>query len=191
MPYLQDETGHDKATMSLFVRSSANAPGLADSVRARIHAVRPNQPVQDLQSMTDLMAQSLASRRYSLSLLGAFAALAVLLSALGIYGVVSYTTQQRTREFGVRIALGATRGSVMSHVFRQGLALMASGAAIGAAGALWATQTLSHILFQVSPLDPVSFACAIAVLAIISSCACLLPAWRAARLDPIQALRTE
>ncbi|MGO9339862.1 MAG: ADOP family duplicated permease [Terracidiphilus sp.] len=191
MPYLQDETSHDMATMSLFVRSSANPAALADSVRARIHAVRPDQPVQDLQPMTVLMANSLAPRRYSLSLLGAFAALALLLSALGIYGVVSYTTQQQTREFGVRIALGATRGSVMSHVFRQGLALTASGAVIGAGGALWATQTLSHILFQVRPLDPVSFACAISVLAVISSCACLLPAWRASRLDPIQALRTE
>jgi predicted permease len=191
MPYLQDETSHDMATMSLFVRSTANPAALADSVRARIHAVRPNQPVQNLQPMTDLIANSLAPRRYGLSLLGAFAALAVLLSALGIYGVVSYATQQRTREFGVRIALGATRGSVMSDVFRQGLALTASGAVLGAGGALWATQTLSHILFQVSPLDPVSFAFAIALLALISICACLLPAWRASRLDPMQALRTE
>jgi predicted permease len=191
MPYLQDETSHDMATMSLFVRSSVNASPLADSIRDRIHAVRPNQPVEDIQPLTDLMAQSLAPRRYSLSLLGAFAGLAVLLSALGIYGVVSYSTQQRTREFGVRIALGATRGSVMSHVFRQGLALTAAGAVIGAAGALWATQTLSRILFQVSPLDPISFVCAVAVLVFISIFACLLPAWRASRLDPIQALRTE
>jgi putative ABC transport system permease protein len=191
MPYLQDETSHDMATMSLFVRSSVYAPALAESVRKRIHAVRPNQPVQDLQPLTDLMAQSLAPRRYSLSLLGGFAGLAVLLSALGIYGVVSYTTQQRTREFGVRIALGATRGSVMSHVFRQGLALTATGAVLGAGGALWATQTLSHILFEVSPLDPVSFVFAVALLVLISIFACLLPAWRASRLDPMQALRTE
>jgi predicted permease len=191
MPYLQDETGHDMATMSLFVRSSANPAALNDSVRARIRAVRPTQPVEDLQPLTELMAQSLAPRRYSLSLLGAFAALAVFLSALGIFGVVSYTTQQRTREFGVRIALGATQASVMSQVFRQGLALTASGAAIGAGGALWATRALAHILFEVSPLDPVSFACAIALLAVISTCACLLPAWRASRLDPMKALRTE
>ena len=191
MPYLQDETSHDMATMSLFVRSSVHAPALAASVRARIHAVRPNQPVEDLEPMTDLLAQSLATRRYSLSLLGAFAGLAVLLSALGIYGVVSYTTQHRTREFGVRIALGATRGSVMSHVFRQGLALTATGAVLGAGGALWATQTLSHILFEVSPLDPVSFVCAVALLVFISTFACLLPAWRASRLDPMQALRME
>jgi predicted permease len=191
MPYLQDETSHDMATMSLFVRSSVFAPALADSVRARIHTVRPDQPVQNLQPMTDLMAQSLAPRRYSLSLLGAFAGLAVFLSALGIYGVVSYTTQERTREFGVRIALGAPRSSVMSQVFRQGLALTVTGAAIGAGGALWATRSLSHILFQVSPLDPATFALAIALLAVISNFACLLPAWRASRLDPIQALRAE
>jgi putative ABC transport system permease protein len=191
MPYLQDETSHDMATMSLFVRSSAGAAGLADSVRARIHAVRPNQPVQDLEPMKNLMAQSLAPRRYSLSLLGAFAGLAVLLSALGIYGVVSYATQQRTREFGIRIALGATRRSVMSDVFRQGLALTAAGAALGAGGAVWAAQALAHILFQVGPLDPLSFACAIALLALIAIGSCLLPAWRASRLDPAWALRTE
>jgi ABC-type antimicrobial peptide transport system permease subunit len=138
-----------------------------------------------------MMSHSLAPRRYSLSLLGAFAALAVLLSALGIYGVVSYTTLQRTREFGVRIALGATRGGVMSQVFRQGLALTVTGAAVGAAGALCATRTLSHILFRVSPLDPLSFAFAIALLAIISIVACLLPAWRASQVDPIRALRAE
>jgi ABC-type antimicrobial peptide transport system permease subunit len=191
MPYLQDETSHDMATMRLFVRSWGDAPGLADSVRARIHQVSPDQPVEDLEPMKELMAASLAPKRYSISLLGAFAAMAVLLSALGIYGVVSYATQQRTREFGVRIALGATRSSVMSQVFRQGLAITALGAALGAGGALWATQVLSHILFQVSPLDPVSFAFAIALLAFISICACLLPAWRASRLDPMQALRTE
>jgi putative ABC transport system permease protein len=191
MPYLQDETSHDMATMNLFVRSSANPAALADSVRARIHAVRPNQPVDDLVPLTEMMSHSLAPRRYSLSLLGAFAALAVLLSALGIYGVVSYTTLQRTREFGVRIALGATRGGVMSQVFRQGLALTVTGAAVGAAGALCATRTLSHILFRVSPLDPLSFAFAIALLAIISIVACLLPAWRASQVDPIRALRAE
>jgi ABC-type antimicrobial peptide transport system permease subunit len=191
MPYLQDETGHDMATMSLFVRSSAYPPALANGVRDRIHAVRPDQPVQELEPMTELMAETLAPRRYSLSLLGAFAALAVLLSALGIYGVVSYATQQRAREFGVRIALGATPANVMSQVLRQGMALTASGAALGAGAALWATQALSHILFQVRPLDPVSFAFAIALLALISICACLLPAWRASRLDPVQALRTE
>jgi predicted permease len=191
MPYLQDETSHDMATMSLFVRSSSDARGLADSVRARIHAVRPNQPVEDLQPLTDLMAESLAPRRYSLSLLGAFAALSVLLSALGIFGVVSYTTLQRTREFGVRIALGATRSSVMSQVFRQGLALTLIGTAIGVGGALWATRILSRILFEVSPLDPISFVFAIALLALISMCACLLPAWRVSRLDPVRALRVE
>jgi len=191
MPYLQDETSHDMATMSLFVRSSGAAPALADGIRARIHAVEPDQPVLSLQPITDLMAESLAPRRYSLSLLGAFAGLAVLLSALGIYGVVSYTTQQRTREFGVRIALGASRGSVMSQVFRQGLVLAAIGAALGTGGALLATQALSRLLFQVSPLDPASFAFAVVLLAVIANCACLLPAWRASRLDPIKALRTE
>lgn len=191
MPYLQDETSHDMASMSLFVRSFVNPAALADTVRARIHVVRANQPVQALEPMTELMAQSLAPRRYSLSLLATFAALAVLLSALGIYGVVSYTTQQRTREFGVRIALGATRARVMSQVLGEGLALTAMGVALGTGAALWTTQALSRLLFQVSPLDPLSIALAIALLAAISTIACLLPAWRASRLDPVRALRTE
>ena len=191
MPYLQDETGHDMAGMSLFVRSAANPAALASSVRARIQAIRPNQPVDDMQPLTELMAQSLAPRRYSLLLLGGFAGLAVLLSALGIYGVVSYTTMQRTREFGVRIALGASRRSVMTVVFRHGLLLTAMGAGLGALGAVWATRALAHLLFQVSPLDAVSFGCAIALLAFIAVFACLLPAWRASRLDPMTALRRE
>jgi putative ABC transport system permease protein len=194
MPYLQDETSHDMASMNLFVRQrsqGADPRTLASSVRARIHAVRPDQPVEDLRTMEDVMAQGLVPRRYSLWLLGAFAALAVLLAALGVYGVAAYTTLQRTPEFGVRMALGATRGSVMSRVFRQGLALTAAGAAAGAGLAAAAARTLSQLLFEVQPLDPLSFAAAVALLALVSLVACLLPAWRAARVDPAHALRSE
>jgi predicted lysophospholipase L1 biosynthesis ABC-type transport system permease subunit len=194
MPYLQDETSHDMASMNLFVRQrprGADPRTLASSVRARIHAVRPDQPVEDLRTMEDVMAQGLTPRRYSLWLLGAFAALAVLLAALGVYGVAAYTTLQRTPEFGVRMALGATRGSVMSRVFRQGLALTAAGAAAGAGLAAAAARTLSQLLFEVQPLDPLSFAAAVALLALVSLVACLLPAWRAARVDPAHALRSE
>ena len=191
MPYLQDETNHDMATMSLFVRSTADPRTLASSVRARIHTVRPDQPVEDLRTMQDLMGQSLAPRRYSLLLLGSFAVLAVLLAALGIYGVVSYTTLQRTREFGVRVALGASRYSLMSDVIRKGLVLTIAGAAVGAGGAMLATRTLSRLLFQVSPLDAVSFTSAAFLLAFTSIGACLPAAWRASHVDPVRALRNE
>jgi len=160
-------------------------------VRARIHAVAPEQPVEDLRTLQDVMAQSLASRRYSLWMLEAFAALAILLAALGVYGVAAYTTSQRTREFGMRMALGATRTSVLSDVLRKGLALTAAGALIGSALAVAATRTLSQLLFQVDPLDPLSFTSAVVLLALISLAACLLPAWRAAHVDPAHALKSE
>ena len=191
MPYLQDETGHDLASMSVFVRSARDPRSLAGSVRARIHAVRPDQPVAELRTMQDVMAQALAPRRYSLWLLEAFAALAILLAALGLYGVAAYTAAQRTREFGLRMALGASRGSVLSEVLRQGLALTAAGAAAGAGLAVAASRALSQLLFEVQPLDPSSFTSAVVLLGLVALGACLLPAWRASRVDPAHALRSD
>lgn len=191
MPYLQDETYHDMATMSLFVRSAGDPRSLADSIRARIHAVEPAQPVDEIQTMDDVVSQSLAPRRYSLSLLGAFAALALLLSAVGIYGIVSYTTLQRTREFGIRIAVGATRADVVALVFRQGLILTFIGILAGLGVALLLTRALTRMLFDVSPLDAASFITAVLVLALISTAACLIPAFRGASTDPVKALRSE
>ena len=121
LPYLQDETNHDMATMSLFLRADGNAMALADSVRDRIHVVEPNQPVQNIQSVADLVSQSVATRRYTLVLVGAFTVAGLLLAAVGVCGVTSYSTSQRAREFGIRIALGATRGRVVSHVLRGSL----------------------------------------------------------------------
>jgi putative ABC transport system permease protein len=191
IPYLQDETGHDMAGLNLLVRSIGDPIALESSIRARIHGVAPNQPNDDMRTLQDLVSESMAPRRYSLSLLGAFATLALLLSAVGIYGIVSYTTLQRTREFGIRIAVGATRGSVMSQIFRHGLALTALGATLGVVIALLFTRALAQLLFEVSPLDAVTFASAVVVLVLISTCACLLPAWRASHLDPVRALRSE
>ena len=191
MPYLQDETSHDMATMSLFVRSAGDPRSLADSIRARIHAVEPNQPVDEIQTMNDVLSQSLAPRRYSLSLLGAFAALALLLSAVGIYGIVSYTTLQRTREFGIRIAVGATRADVVALVFRQGLILTLTGSLIGLGAALLLSRALTQLLFHVSPLDAASFIAAVLLLGLISTAACLIPAFRGASTDPVKALRSE
>ncbi|HEX5234215.1 MAG TPA: ABC transporter permease [Silvibacterium sp.] len=191
MPYLQDETYHDMATMSLFVRSAADPRSLADSIRARIHSVKPDQPVDEIQTMQEIMSRSLAPRRYSLSLLGAFAALGLLLSAVGIYGIVSYTTLQRTREFGIRIAVGATRTSVVALVFRQGLVLALAGSLIGVVAATLLTGALSRLLFQVSPLDAVSFISAVFLVGVISAVASLTPALRAASVNPVEALRAE
>jgi putative ABC transport system permease protein len=191
MPYLQDETNHDMASMSLFVRGDRNPMALADSLRARIHGIRPDQPVENIRSLEELMSQSLAPRRYTLLLVGAFASLGLLLVAIGIYGVVSYTTAQRTREFGIRIALGATRGRVVSDVLRHALRLTAIGSALGVGAAVFITSALAKLLFEVSPMDVFSFSGALGLLVLISIGACLLPAWRACHVDPMVALRYE
>ncbi|MGE5214347.1 MAG: ADOP family duplicated permease [Nitrospirota bacterium] len=191
LPYLQDETHHDMATMSLFVRADANPMALADSLRDRIHAVAPNQPVQDIQTVADLVSQSVATRRYTLVLVGAFAVIGLLLAAVGVYGVMSYVTSQRAREFGIRIALGATRGRVVSHVLQRSAVLTAFGVAAGIAGSLLLTRSLSSLLFEVNPLDLFSFSAAVTLLALVSVGAALLPAWRAARVDPIIAMQSE
>ena len=191
LPYLQDETNHDMATMSLFLRADGNAIALADSVRDRIHAVEPNQPVQNIQNVADLVSQSVATRRYTLVLVSAFAAVGLLLAAVGVYGVISYATSQRAREFGIRIALGATRGRVVSHVLQGSAVLTAFGSVFGIVCSLFLTRSLSSLLFEVSPLDLLSFSAAVTLLALVSIGTSLFPAWRAARVDPIIAMQSE
>ena len=191
LPYLQDETNHDMATMSLFLRAKGNVMALADSVRNRIHAVAPDQPVQNIQNVADLVSQSVATRRYTLILVGAFAAVGLLLAAVGVYGVISYATSQRAREFGIRIALGATRGRVISHVLHGSVVLTTVGTMVGVLGAFLLTRSLVSLLFEVSPLDVLSFSAGVTLLAFISIGASLLPAWRASRVDPIVAMQSE
>jgi predicted permease len=190
-PYLQDETSHDMSAMNLLVRTEGSAMGLAENLRKQIHALRSDQPVEQIQSVEELEAQSLAPRRYTLLLLAAFAVVDLVLAAVGVYGVISYVTAQRTREFGVRIALGATRGRVVSEVLRGGVRLTVIGSAIGLVGAFIVARSLSALLFEISPLDPLSYSAAVALLALISVCACLVPAWRASRVDPIVAMQSE
>ncbi|HEX6773262.1 MAG TPA: ABC transporter permease [Acidobacteriaceae bacterium] len=191
MPYLQDETNHDLASMSLFVRSDGATLHLQNSIRTRIHALRPDQPVNEIIAMQDLISHMLAPRRYSLSLLGAFAALALLLSAVGIYGTVSYTTLERRHEFGIRIALGATRRNVMAVVLRHGLMLATAGISAGVLAAIMITRVLAQLLFEISPLDAASFFLSFVLLGAISLVACIIPAMRVAYLDPVRALRSE
>jgi len=191
LPYLQDETNHNMATMSLFVRTEGNPMALADSVRDRIHAIKLDQPVQNVENVAELVSQSVATRRYTLVLIGTFAVVELVLAAVGIYGVISYITAQRTREFGIRIALGATRDRVISEVLRRGVRLTVIGSAVGLIGAFVATQSLSALLFEISPLDPLSYFAAVALLSFLSVCACLVPAWRASRVDPIISMQSE
>jgi predicted permease len=191
LPYVQDETYHDMSAMNLLVRTDGTPAGLTNSLRDRIHRIRPNEPVQEIGSVQEMLATSVAPRRYTLFLIGAFAFLGLLLATIGIYGVISYTTSQRTREFGIRIALGATRGRVISGVLHEGFVLVAAGSLLGVGAAVALTRTLSSLLFEISPLDVTSFAAGVALLGFVALCACVIPAWRASRVDPMDALRTE
>jgi len=191
LPYLQDETSHDMSALNLLVRSDRSVFGLANNLRNRIHALRPDQPVQEIESVQALEAQSIAARRYTLFLVATFCVVDLVLAAVGVYGVISYATAQRTREFGVRIALGATRSRVISHVLHDGVRLTLLGALIGVVAAFIVTRSLAALLFEVTPLDPASYSTAVALLALISVCACLVPAWRASRVDPVVAMQSE
>jgi putative ABC transport system permease protein len=191
LPYLQDETSHDMSAMNLLVRAEENATGLADGLRTRIHALRPDQPVEQIQSVQELETQSVAPRRYTLLLLAAFTVVDLVLAAVGVYGVISYVTAQRTREFGIRVALGATRTRVVSEVLRSTVWLTALGSIIGIACALVIARWLSALLFDISPFDMPSFSAAVALLSLVAIGASLLPAWRASRVDPIIAMQSE
>jgi len=147
--------------------------------------------VNHVLTMEEVMADSLARRRLTLTLLGVFAGGAMLLAALGIYGVTAYMVTQRQQEIGLRMALGATRGAVLRLVIRQGMSLLAAGLAAGLVLSLALMWVLSSLLFAVRPYDPASLAAAVAVLALVALLACSIPAWRATRVDPLEALRYE
>src|SRR5215472_10119993 len=192
MPYTQDDTNHVLASMNLFVRSASDDPALlANGVRGKIQSLYPNQPVERITVMREVVSRTLARRTYSVGLMSAFAGLALLLSGLGIYGVVSYVALQRTREFGIRMAIGASRQDVLRLVLRQGGSLVAVGVALGVGLSLLSTRALSQLLFETTPSDPGIFISAVFLLAVIGVLACLLPAIRASQIDPWVALNTE
>ena len=141
--------------------------------------------------MDEMVSESVSQPRFYMTLLGAFAALALLLAALGIYGVISYVVSQRTRELGIRIALGATRERVVRLVLNQALALAGVGVVIGLVGSYWVTRLISKLLFGVTSTDPLTFGAVAAVLVGAAWLASYVPALRASRVDPIQALREE
>jgi putative ABC transport system permease protein len=177
--------------LSLVVRSSIDPAALTPAVRAAIWSVDPDQPVVRVATMDDLVARSAAERRFTLILFEAFAAVALLLAAIGTYGVLSGTVTERTREIGVRSALGASRRDIVSLVARQGLALTAIGGAVGLAGAFAASGAISSLLFGITRVDANTYVAVILLLGLVSAVACALPAWRAARIDPAEVLRAD
>jgi putative ABC transport system permease protein len=178
--------------MFLAIRTAAGDPAsLAGAVRREVWALDPNQPVDDVATMTARVDASVSGDRFNLLLLGGFAALALLMAAVGIYGVVSYSVTQRSHEFGVRMALGADRGRVLSLVLRQGLRQALVGVLLGAAAALALTRLMANLLFEVQPADPVTYVAVAALLVTVAVLACGVPALRAARYQPVEVLREE
>jgi predicted permease len=176
---------------ALLVRASGDMGPLVASVQREIQAVDSMQAVSEIASMEELVSRSLGSQRFNTLLLGLMAGLALVLSSVGIYGVLSYLVNQRTRELGVRMALGATRAEVVWLVLRQALSTVAMGAALGVVGAFGLTRLLSHLLYSVSALDPAAFIAAPVLLMSVALLATCPPALRASRVDPMEALRME
>jgi putative ABC transport system permease protein len=175
----------------LFVRATGNAAALDDAIRREAKAVIPNIPPPKVRHLTDDISESVAQPRFQTGLLTLFGALALLLAACGIYGVLAYTVAQREREIGVRMALGAQRRDVLSLVIRQGIRLVFVGAGVGLVLALALTRLLQSLLYGVEPADPITFAGAILLLVAVALLACWLPARRAANVHPMEALRHE
>jgi len=175
----------------VFLRSRGDVEHLGEAIRQEVEKVDPNVPVHSISSMDQIIARSVADRRFALELLGGFAAVALLLAAIGIYGVMSYSFSQRTHEVGIRMALGAQRMNILNMAIGEGMQLVAIGLAIGLifAGAL--TRFVRSMLFDVSPFDPATFVVISATLAAVAFLACYLPARRATRVDPLIALREE
>ena len=189
VPYAQGSEG--ETDMYLAVRSDGNPLALVGAIREQIAQLDRDQPIANIQTMEARVSASVAQRRMQMNVLGLFSAMAALLAAIGIYGVMSYAVTQRAREIGVRLALGAARRDVVALVLRQGFAMVAVGVALGFIGALLLTRLLRTLLFNVSPTDPLVFSGIVLLLALTSWIATYVPARRAAGLDPLVTLRNE
>jgi predicted permease len=176
---------------SLIIKTQGDPASLAPAIRQAVREVDSNQPIHRLKTMEDMVAGSLAPRRFVVRLLGLFALIALFMAALGLYGVISYSVTQRTQEIGVRMALGAQSGSLLAMVVGQGLRLAGLGVVIGLALAIACGQLVQNQLFGVSVLDPITFASISAALLGAAFLASYLPARRATKVDPLEALRYE
>jgi len=184
VPLRQSTLGH-----GLVIRTPLRAEALAAALAREVHALDQNVAPGEVISMREQVDRTTSSQSMAVRLLTLFGGLAVLLAAIGLYGVMSFAVTQSTREFGLRLALGATAADLLRLVLSRGLALSALGIVVGAGAAIETTRLLGNLLYRVGPRDPVAFASAFVVMAVAALAACLIPAWRATRTDPQQALR--
>jgi putative ABC transport system permease protein len=176
---------------TLLVRTTGDPTTLAEAIRRETKAVIPNLPPPLIRTMDDLLSETVAQPRLQTGLLSLFAGVALVLAAVGLYGVLAYTVTHRHREIGIRLALGASKRNVLSLVIGQGMKLALTGAAIGIVAALALTRVIRSLLYGVTSTDPATFAGVALLLLLVALFACWLPARRAARVDPMQALRHE
>jgi putative ABC transport system permease protein len=194
VPYAQfpQARGGDAARgMTLVLRVAGEPMRLVGPIRAEVRALDPRLPVANVRLMTDVVDASMATPRLTGTLLTIFAGLALLLAAVGVAGVLAYLVSRRRREIGIRMALGASRGNVLALIVRRGVLYAGFGIAAGVAAALFLTRLMEGLLFGVAPRDPLTFVAVSAVLLVIAALASLIPALRAARVDPLEALRSE
>jgi putative ABC transport system permease protein len=177
--------------LAIFVRGRLDAAAIPVDLREQVQSVDPGLPVFGAQMLDDAVSASLSSRRFSMEMVGLFALTALLLTGLGIYGVISYIVSERTHEIGIRLALGAQRRNILRMVLRQGLGLAIAGAAVGLVCALIVSRLMAGVLYGVRPVDPLTFVGVAVLLIGVALLACYIPARRAIRVDPLVALRYE
>jgi putative ABC transport system permease protein len=177
--------------MTLAIRTAADPAAMTATLRREVLSLDKDLPIFNVKTMEDVVASSIGSRRVSMLLFSVFAGVALLLAAVGIYGVMAYTVTQRTQDIGIHMALGAQAGDVLRMVVRQGMTLALIGISVGLAGAFGLTRVIANLLFGVKATDPITFVTISLLLAFVALLACYLPARRAANLDPMIALRSE
>ncbi|HEX3893333.1 MAG TPA: FtsX-like permease family protein, partial [Terracidiphilus sp.] len=180
---------HPFKDVTIFLRGSLDPAKLPEQALKMVQSIDPELPVFGAQTLPDVVSDSLAQRRFSMDMVLLFALTALLLAGIGVYGTISYIVSERTRDIGIRIALGAQRKTILRMVLSQGLALALVGAAAGLVGALITTHMMAGLLYGVSPSDPLTFISLTLVLVLVALAACYVPARSAMRVDPIVALR--
>jgi putative ABC transport system permease protein len=191
MPYQQVNTHQWFAPRDLVIRTTGQPMSLVSAVRSEVQAVDPQQPISSVMTLEDILDEETAPRRLGVILLTTFAGVALLLAALGIYGVIYYFVAQHTQEIGIRMALGASRQDILGLVLKKGMVLTAAGVGAGLIGAFLLTGLMQSLLYDVRADDPTTFAAIAVILSFISLVACYIPARRATRVDPMVALRYE